>query len=98
APTARRSGRDAHGPDVPVPQLERQQLPYLLGVVLAAGLLVGDELAYRLAADHVGFGELALDEHVVDELAQVLPDPGAERRAEGGLRPVHDLVRQPGLG
>src|SRR6266536_1478355 len=97
-PASRRSGRDTHGPDVPVPQLERQELPDLLGVVLAACLLIGDEPEYRFAADHAGFGELAVDEHVMDQFLQVMADPGTKRRAEGGLRPVHDLVRQPGLG
>ena len=52
----------------------------------------------RLAADHPGPDELAVDEHVVDDLPQVVAHPRAEGDAERGLGPVHDLVRQPALG
>ena len=48
----RKSCRDAHGPHVAVPQLHRQQLPYLLGAVLAAGLLVVDQSPQRAGPDH----------------------------------------------
>ena len=44
--------RHAHRLGMAVPQLQRQQLPYLLGAVLAAGLLVLDEAQQRLTADH----------------------------------------------
>ena len=35
-----------------IPQLKRQQLPYLLGAILAASLLILDELQQRSAANH----------------------------------------------
>src|ERR1700685_4816957 len=91
------SGADAHRLGVAVPQLHGQELPDLLGPVLAAGLLMADELEQRLAADYAGVDELAAHQDVVDELAKVAADPGAQRGAEGGLRPVHDLVGQPVL-
>ena len=43
-----------------MPQLQRQQLPELLGAVLAAGVLVSDEAEERLAADHPGPHEIAV--------------------------------------
>src|SRR5271165_6907341 len=48
----RPSGRYAHGPRVAVPQLHRQQLPDLLGVVLATRLIVGNHALQRLPADY----------------------------------------------
>src|SRR5215472_9037871 len=78
-----------------VPKLERQQLPDLLGAVLVACLLIGDQAGQRVALDHSAAHKLASDKHVLDNLVQVIPDPRAKRSAERRLGTVQDLGWQP---
>ena len=58
--------RDACGAHLAVPELHRQQLPDLLGVVFPARLLVGDELQQGLLAQQPELHQLAADEDVAD--------------------------------
>src|SRR5690348_6138477 len=92
----RGSGRaDAGRARVAVPQLEAEELPDLLGLVATAAALLSDEPQQRFAPQEAGGHQLATHERVVDELTQVVGHPGAQRRAEGRLRAVDDLVGDP---
>ena len=51
--------RDACGAHLAVPQLHREQLPNLLGVVLPPRLFVGDQLQEGLLAQHAELHEFA---------------------------------------
>src|SRR3954471_24861626 len=87
--------RDACRSCVAVPELEGQQLPQLLGDVTAPGALVADDAQQLIAAKKSGGGQLATDERVVDELAQVIGDPRPQGRTEGRLGALDDLVGDP---
>src|SRR3954447_14657521 len=88
-------GADAGRTHVPVPELEGEQLPDLLGHVPATAALVCHQLQQRLTLDEPGGHELAVDEDVVDQLAQVVGDPGSEGCAEGCLGAIDDRLRDP---
>src|SRR5258706_73502 len=72
------SRRNAHGLRVPVPQLQCQQLPDLLGAVLAAVAIRTDEARERVAANHPGLYQFTLHEYVVDNLPQLASEQGTK--------------------
>ena len=79
----KRARRRAH---VVVPELETEELPDLLGAVLSSRAFLFDQRQHGVAAQYPRPHELAVDEHVVDEFAEIARDPRAQRRTEGCFR------------
>ena len=77
-----------------LPQLDRQQRPQPQRVVRAALRVDLDQTLHLGGVEEAASRDRGRGQHVVDHRLQIADEPGADGRAEAGLGPVDDVVRQ----
>ena len=77
------------------PELEHQQRPDALRVVLHAGGVAVEHAADGVRAEVAAVAGHGVEQHVAREVAQLAAEPVGQRQPEAALRRVEDLVGDP---
>ena len=92
--TGKSSNRQVRSRNVCIHSSKREQSVDLQAVVRTARGVVGGQPGHRRRVDDAAPGERPLGERVANERCEILHEPRADRRAEAGLLPPDDVVRQ----
>src|SRR4051812_42834837 len=80
--------------ELTAPDLDAHQSKNRVRAVDAAGAVVGDQTGDSRRIEQATTAQRVGGQRVVNELAQLVTQPGAQRRAESGLGPIDHFARQ----